>query len=696
MRHLVNRFLAKLPSELREQQRQWLPRLGEDVFFKPRGWERLVRPHGPAAETQAGLPEDLVQGVAAAQERILRLQNRDEGYWNPPLLADTTLESDAIMLWNFLGRGGSPRVQKLARTLLAQQLPDGGWPIYKNGPAELSATVKAYWGLKFAGHAADEAPLVRARERIAALGGIHRVNTYTKFYMALFGQYDWRGVPTIPPEMVLFPSWFYFSIYDMSSWTRAIVLPLSIVWAKRPRVFCPAHATLDELFGDGRRWAPLSETMPKAGWVSWQSFFLGVDRLLKGVEGRLPGFLRSYSLESVNELILTHLEGSDGLGAIYPGVLNTIMALKVLGYPDHDPVLKREIAHFEALELDHGESLELQPCTAPVWDTAISVAALGESGLRRDHPAMVKAVRWLLSKEIQRAGDWRVKNPDGPVGGWAFQFNNPWYPDVDDTAMVLHALRQAHVDDPLADARERAFKRGLDWILSMQCKEGGWAAFDRDNTKAVLTKIPFADHNAMIDPPCEDITGRVLELLGKLGYTEKDPCVARGAEFLFATQLGDGSWFGRWCVNYIYGTFLALRGLAAVGHDRTDPRIGRAAHWLLSVQRPDGGWGETCRTYDDPSAKGAGPSTPSQTAWALMGLIASGHTLDAQVLAGVEFLLRTQREDGGWDETEFTGTGFPKVFYLEYTMYRDYFPLMALGAFRRALLEKKEATPASA
>ncbi len=656
------------------------------LYRKPKDWAENLRPVPPTAPGPEEGPVDVAQAVRRAQAALLRFQNKDEGYWCADLKADTTIVSDTIMLLNFLGRGASVKVRRLAEHILREQLADGGWPIYRNGPAEISATVKAYWALKFAGHSPSEPRMAAARRRIRELGGVHKVNTYTKFYMAIFGQYDWRGVPTIPPELMLFPKWFYFNIYEMSAWTRSIVVPLSIVWAFQPRIPCPPNAVLDELFPDSRRHIPLKEAVAPHGLVSWTNFFLLWDGFLKALEGEGGHWIRVWALRLAEDWTLERLQDSDGLGAIYPGVVNTIMAMKCLGYPDTDPRLVEQLQVLDQLELPGETRSQWQPCRSPVWDTAISVIALAESGLERDHPALLGAARWLISKEISVKGDWKFTNPQGPVGGWHFQFRNPFYADVDDSAMVMLALRHVHLDAPLALAREKACLRGLHWTLSMQSSSGGWAAFDKENTKVVLTKIPFADHNAMIDPPTADVTARVLELLGYIGYDRGYTSVGRAARFLLREQETDGSWFGRWGVNYIYGTWQALRGLRAIDYDMAAPAARKAVAWLRSVQRPDGGWGETCLTYDDPSAKGKGPSTPSQTAWALMGLMAAG-VCDDSVRRGVEYLTRAQREDGTWDETEYTGTGFPKVYYLEYTMYRNYFPLQALGVYRTMLRE---------
>jgi squalene-hopene/tetraprenyl-beta-curcumene cyclase len=663
---------------------------------KPKDWAENLRPELDRPLSDREVPADLRETILKARNALLRMQNPEQGSWYSALKADTTLESDTVMLLNFLGRGNSVKVRRLANRLMAQQLPDGGWPIYRNGPAEISATVKAYWALKFAGHSPNEPRMVSARKRIKELGGIHKVNTYTKFYMALFGQYDWRGVPTIPPELMLFPNWFYFNIYEMSAWTRSIVVPLSIVWSYQPAVPCPPHAVLDELFPNSQRHISLDEAVGPHSLFSWTSFFLLWDKGLKTLEGRGGHWIRVWALRLAEDWMLERLQDSDGLGAIYPGIVNTVMAMKCLGYPDTDPRLVNQLQMLDKLEVPSplpgqdpapADELEYQPSWSPVWDTAIAVISLAEAGLEKNHPALVKAADWLIRQEIKIEGDWKVTNPKGQPGGWCFQFANSFYPDVDDSAMVMLALRNVHLEEPLEQAREKACLRGLNWVLSMQSSLGGWAAFDKENTKTILTKIPFADHNAMIDPPYADITGRVLEWLGKIGYDRSFPSVDKAVKFLKREQEADGSWYGRWSVNYIYGTWQVLKGLAAVDEDMTQPYVRKAAAWLKSVQREDGGWGETCATYADPSLKGrCGAATPSQTGWALLGLMAAG-VFDDSVRRGIDYLIRTQREDGCWDETEWTGTGFPLVFYLEYPLYRQYFPLQALGHYQRKLRE---------
>ncbi|MDP3543842.1 MAG: squalene--hopene cyclase [Elusimicrobiota bacterium] len=662
----------------------WLT-LGRDR--KPADLLDSIKPEVRLASSSKETPERLSDAIRRSQDALLRMQNQEDGYWCGPIFGDTTIDSDTIMLLNFLGRGNSVKVRRLANHILNKQNADGGWPIYDNGPSEISATVKAYWALKFAGHSPNEPRLEAARKKIKALGGVHKANSYTKFYLALFGQYDWRGIPSIPPEIMLFPKWFYFNLYEMSAWTRPIVVPLSIVWAFQPQIPCPAHATIDELFPDTRRYIPLTEAVGPHSFVSWSTFFLMWDSFLKGMEGRGGHWIRVWSLRLAEDWILERLQDSDGPGAIFPPIVNAIMAMKCLGYPDTDPRLVALMQELDRLEVPSEDSTRYQPSRSPVWDTAIKMIALAESGLDRSHPALVQAAQWTISKEIKMRGDWSVTNPGGPTGGWHFQFNNPFYPDVDDTAMVLLALRHVHLEEPNAQIREKSFVRGLNWLMSMQSVTGGFAAFDKENTKQILEKIPFADHNAMIDPPTADITARVLELLGYCGYDASYPAAAKAIRFVKDEQESDGSWYGRWCVNYIYGTWQAVRGLAAIGENMNQPAIKRAVSWLKSVQLPNGGWGETCETYSDPSLKGKGPATPTQTAWAIMTLMAAGDYSSEALKKGVEHLVSTQRPDGTWDETEFTGTGFPKVYYLEYTMYRNNFPLQALGIYRKALAQ---------
>jgi len=693
VRKVVSEIVSYVNSDLLERNAaRFLPGLSRrGLFKKPRHWDRIFPALDPTSHGEDSVAWNLKETTERAQRWLLTKQNAKDGHWVADLRADTTLESDMIMLYVFLGWQGRPPVrqtmQRLATFILSSQNSDGGWPTYRHGTSEISATFKAYWALKLAGFDAEDPRLVRARERFFQLGGIHHVNSYCKFYLALFRLYDWAGVPAIPPELMFFPTWFYFNIYEMSSWTRGIVIPLSIVWAKRPKMTLPKNGRVDELFPKGTpAWVPVGGPAmnPPEGFFSWRKFFLELDEFLKDMEGRGPYFLRGWALKKAERWMIEHNEHSEGLAAIFPAMLNTVLAVKALGYSDDHPVLQHNLRELEKFYIDRGEQgLEIQPCVSPVWDTAISMLALAESGLRADHPALVKATRWVLDREIKIAGDWRIKNTTGPAGGWAFEYENAHYPDIDDTAMILLALRRVKLDGPIAQAREKAFLRGLNWVLSMQSSNGGWAAFDVDNTKWIFTQIPFADHNAMIDPPTADVTARVLEVLGLVGYDRTYSCVQKAITFLKSEQEADGSWYGRWGVNYIYGTWQAVRGLTCAGESPAETYIQNALDWLRSVQQPDGGWGERCDTYDDPSRKGKGPSTPSQTAWAIMTFLSCGLLDDPAMERGLRYLLSTQRPDGTWDEDEFTGTGFPKVFYLEYTYYRHYFPLLALGMYQR-------------
>jgi squalene-hopene/tetraprenyl-beta-curcumene cyclase len=517
------------------------------------------------------------------------------------------------------------------------------------------------------------------------MGGATEVNTFTKIYLCFLGQYDYDAVPAVPPEIVLFPNWFWFNIYEISSWSRAILVPLSICYAKKPLKKIPEEMGIEELFVGGR-----DKSRMHLHWsdqlVSWRNFFLVLDRMVHWFERVHIRPLRWLALKRAKEWMLERFEMSDGLGAIYPSIMNSIIALRCLGYSLDDPQVIRAMDEFEKLGIEEDDTFRMQPCMSPVWDTAYALFALGEAGVPSKDARMVKTADWILQKQVRSGGDWQVKNRRGKPGGWYFEFNNEFYPDVDDSAMVCLAL--SRVEHPNGRYQRESVQRAIDWILSMQCRNGGWASFDKDNDRMVFQYIPFADHNAMLDPPTVDITGRILEMLATYGYTMDDPRVRKAIKFIREEQEPDGSWFGRWGVNYIYGTMLVLRGLEAIGVDHHEPYVQQAAEWLRMVQNPDGGWGETCASYDDSTQRGIGPSTPSQTAWAIMGLLAASDTRSDSVARGIAYLLRTQRKDGSWDEPATTGTGFPRVFYLVYTLYRDYFPLIALTTYKKVMAEK--------
>ena len=645
-------------------------------------------PVSSAPQLRFGKIDDLASRVAAAIDgarKWLLAKQHPDGYWCGELEADSTLESDYILLHTLLGTGSQERFQKCANYILRHQNQDGGWPIYNGGPSNISASVKAYFSLKLAGYKPAHPAHDRARKKILDLGGVTKVNTFTKIYLCFLGQYDYDAVPAIPPEIVLFPNWFWFNIYEISSWSRAILVPLSIVYAKKPFKKISAELAIDELFVGGR-----DKSRMRLAWsdklISWRNFFLVLDRLVHWFEAVHIRPLRSIALKKAEKWMLARFEMSDGLGAIYPAMLNAIIALRCLGYSLDDPQMIRALDEFEKLGIEAEDTFRMQPCKSPVWDTAYALFALGEAGVPANDSRMVKSADWILQKQVRNPGDWTVNNKKGKPGGWYFEFNNEFYPDVDDTAMV--ALGLAQVEHHNGRYQLESVERAIDWVLSMQCKNGGFASFDKDNDRMVFQYIPFADHNAMLDPPTVDITGRVLEMLAAYGYDKNHPAVKRALKFIRDEQEPDGSWFGRWGVNYIYGTALVLRGLEAMGIDHHEPYVQQAAEWIRMVQNPDGGWGETCGSYDDPNTKGVGPSTPSQTAWAVMGLLAANDTRSDSVAKGIAYLLKTQKKDGSWDEAWYTGTGFPRVFYLMYHMYRDYFPLIALTTYKKVMEEK--------
>ncbi len=671
--------------------------------------EFLQNGHGSARPVQPrfgrldlGL-DRVADGLERARDWLLGQQD-EEGFWCGELEADVMLEADYIFLHTLLGTGDPGKMERAVNEILRHQNEDGGWSLYPGGPSNISYGVKAYFALKLMGWSKDHPVLVKARDWVLAHGGVVETNTFTKIYLCALGQYDYDAVPAIPPEIVLFPNWFYFNIYEISSWSRGILVPLSIIYAKKPFKKIAPEQGIDELFVGGRANADLHLRWNRKKPISWRNFFLFWDRLQHRFERVHIRPLRKLALRRAEAWMLERFEKSDGLGAIYPAMLNSIVALRVLGRSVDDPQMIRAMDEFEKLGIDCPEgtpdyptpTFRMQPCFPPVWDTAQAMYALGEAGLPKDDPRLLKAADWLLSKEVRHKGDWAEKVKNVEPGGWYFEFNNEFYPDIDDTGQVLLALNS--VDNPRERYQHEACQRAINWIWAMQCKNGGWAAFDKDNTKSIFQYIPFADHNAMLDPPTVDITGRMLEMLALYGYTRSDARVEKAIQFILREQEPDGSWFGRWGVNYLYGTFLVLRGLESMGISNLEPSIQQAAEWVRMVQNPDGGWGETCGTYDDPDQRGVGPSTPSQTAWALLGLLAAGDTRSDSVAKGVRWLIDRQHQDGSWDElvpgrngeSYYTGTGFPRVFYLGYHLYKQYFPLLALTTYKRAM-EREEA-----
>jgi len=640
-----------------------------------------------------------VEQAMQHSSQYLMSRRHEEGYWNGELESDAMLVADYIFLHTLLETGDRGKMERALRRMMQMQQADGSWNIFPGAPGNISQTVKCYSAAKMMGMSADDPRLAKAREWALAHGGVVACNTFTKMYLCAVGMYDYDAVPAVPPEIILFPRWFYFNIYEISSWSRGILVPLSILYAKKPFKKLSAEQGIDELFVGGRANSNLRLRFDRKKLISWRNFFICTDRLMHWAEAVHIRPLRRLALKKAEEWMLERFEMTDGLHAIYPAMLNSIIALRCLGYSEDDPQVIRARDEFEKLGIEEGPTedcaeptFRMVPCMSPVWDTAQAITALGDAGISRTDPEMLKSVDWMLDREIRHKGDWAFKVKDVEPGGWAFEFNNEFYPDTDDTAQVLLALSK--VDNPRSEYQQRVVDRAIAWEFAMQSKNGGWASFDKDNTKMIFQYIPFADHNAMLDPPTVDITGRMLEMLAAYGYTTDDKRIQKAIEFILSEQEPDGSWFGRWGVNYIYGTFLVLRGLECIGFDKNEPQVQQAAEWLRSIQNADGGWGESCWTYDDPDTRGVGESTPSQTAWALMGLISAGDDRSDSVANGVRWLVQHQEADGSWDESTrvggfkqaiVTGTGFPKVYYLAYTLYRQYFPLMALSAYKRMM-----------
>jgi squalene-hopene/tetraprenyl-beta-curcumene cyclase len=680
----------------------------EQPAASPSPWERReLRPEsvgaGPSVPTAAR--------ATAATAAWLRDRQWADGHWRGPLEGDTILESEYLLLlaWADRLRGSFPAAA--ARRILAEQLPGGGWAIYPGGPVDVSASVKAYLALKLTGHDPESPPLEKARRAIAAAGGPRAVNSFTKFYLALLGQLPYSACPAVPPEMVLLPGWFPINLYRVSAWSRTMVVPLSLMWAFKPVREVPPQRGIAELFATAA-----AEEGPRDG--GWARFFRGVDRVVKACEAAGLTPFRARAVQACRRWMLERFDGSDGLGAIFPPIVWSIIALRSLGCEEDAPEVRESWRQLERL-VERGPcgEVRVEPCRSPVWDTAITVIGLVEAtaGAGRTGPperdagqadlaAARRGIDWLLEHEVRVEGDW-VRGLSGSgqtaASGWCFQYANRFYPDIDDTAMVVVALatwrRQAGRGLP-ADADERArlrrvndaIDRGRRWLVAMQSSDGGWGAFDRDNNMELLCKVPFADHNAMIDPSTPDIAGRVLEALGKTGWRAGHPAVDRGIAYLRRTQEPAGGWYGRWGVNYVYGTWQALEGLRAVGVAADDPLMTRAADWLEDHQQPDGGWGESPESYADPALAGVGPVTASQTAWGIAGLVAAGRGGSPAVARGIRWLIDRQQPDGTWEQEEFTGTGFPLVFYLRYHYYPIYFPLLALVRAAAAAAERRE------
>lgn len=649
----------------------------------------------PAAAKSSTVDIDSLQaGIRSASDYLLS-QQRTDGHWCAELEGDTILESEYVLLQAILGRVGDPRISKCCRYILTKQGADGGWSNYIGGPADISVSVKAYFALKIAGEDPKSPAMTRARECIRSIGGAEKVNSFTRYYLAALGQVPYNHCPTVPPELVLMPQWFPINLYAMSSWTRTIVVPLSIVSAHQPVTELPSRLGISELFLE----PPMEHKLPpdsqfQGRMFTWPNFFRVMDKCVKIYHRFAPKAVRQHAIKAAEKWMFERFEGCDGLGAIFPPMVYTIIALKCLGYAEDSAEVQWAEKQLDDLIIEENDTIRLQPCVSPVWDTGWAIVALTDAEVSPNHPAINSAADWLIEREVREPGDWAKNNAGVEPSGWVFEYNNKFYPDVDDTAIVLMALHETGRYPE--EACQQAFHRGLTFLLSMQCSDHGWAAFDKNINNQVLEAMPFADHNAMLDPSCPDITSRVLEMLGRIGYHRGKPFIDDAIRFVFEHQEPEGCWFGRWGVNYIYGTWQTLCGLSSIGYDMKHPRVQKAVQWLKSVQQADGGWGESCESYSDRSTMGKGPTTASQTAWAVLGLVAAGEEHSSAVERGIEYLLKTQRSDGNWDEPYFTGTGFPKVFYLRYHYYRLYFPLMAMARYKAAIAKSHPETRALA
>jgi squalene-hopene/tetraprenyl-beta-curcumene cyclase len=615
----------------------------------------------------------LDDSIADAAEALARHQRAD-GHWAFELEADATIPSEYILLQHYLGEIDQALQEKMAGYLRGIQGEHGGWPLFYDGAFNISASVKAYFALKAVGDSPDAPHMQRAKKAILAAGGAEQTNVFTRIQLALFGEVPWRAVPVMPVEIMHLPRWFPFHLDKMSYWSRTVIVPLLVIMAKKPRALNPKGVHIRELF------VQKPDTILR--WIhgpyrsKWGHIFGTIDRILQVCEALFPEKMRERAIKKAEAFVIERLNGEDGLGAIYPAMANTVMMFDCLGYDSSHPyatIARRALEKLIVHEEDG--TTYCQPCLSPVWDTALAGHAMAEAGYTE---AAQRGADWLIPLQVTDVkGDWAVQRPDVAPGGWAFQYANPHYPDVDDTAAVAMLIDRVN-----GKQNKAALARAEEWILGLQSKNGGWGAFDADNTYYYLNHIPFADHGALLDPPTADVTARCLGFLAQRGHTLEEPAIKRAIEFLAADQKPDGSWYGRWGTNYIYGTWSVLCALNAIGVAHDAPLMRRAADWLLSKQREDGGWGEDCDTYDQAPPGEYHCSTPSQTAWALLGLMAAGEVKNDAVARGVAWLSATQQENGEWEEKPYNAVGFAKVFYLRYHGYRLFFPLFAMARYR--------------
>ena len=620
------------------------------------------------------------RAIASSQEYLLSIQEPD-GYWCAELESNVTITAEVVLLHKIWQSDRTRPLAKAETYLRSQQQEHGGWELYYGDGGELSTTVEAYMALRLLGVRATDSALLKAKKFILQRGGISKTRIFTKLHLALIGCYDWRGLPSIPPSIMLLPENPLFTIYEMSSWARGSTVPLLIVFDRKPIFKLDTPINLNELYAEGV--ANVRYELPRNN--DWTDIFVTLDDAFKLAENLNLVPWREEGIAAAEKWVLERQEATGDWGGIIPAMLNSLLALRTLNYDVNDPVVRRGLTAVDNFALETPTEYRVQPCVSPVWDTAWCLRALAESGIAQDNPALVKAGKWLLNKQILDYGDWAVKNQGVAPGGWAFEFDNRFYPDLDDSAVVVMGLSGVELPNELE--KKRAIARCLNWMASMQCLPGGWAAFDLDNDRDWINLIPYGDLKAMIDPNTADVTARVLEMLGECNLVMDDKRVERAIAYLLQEQESDGSWFGRWGVNYIYGTSGVLSALSLIEPTRCREQIDRGAAWLVNCQNPDGGWGETCASYNDASLKGTGVSTASQTAWALLGIMAAMAGTKFKELRslerGIEYLLNTQQPDGTWDEAQFTGTGFPCHFYLKYHLYQQYFPLQALARYAK-------------
>ena len=617
-------------------------------------------------------------------QRSLIEQQHVEGYWHGALEANAEMNAEYIIFMHYMEAVDRELEDRLKRLLLDIQNPDGSWSIFPGGEGYLSSSIEAYFALKLCGLRAGDEPMLQARRWILSRGGIEKCGTLARFYLAAMGQMPWDATAALPVEISLFPNWFFFNMYELASWARGTAFGLMLLQAAKPVVPVDYRDGVLELYIQPPHFTKFRQPQPKRA-LSLRSLFNFVDTALRVYNHHPIKSLRARALTYAENWIVERQEANGSWGGIQPCYLLSTMALKGLGYRADHPVLKKALEATRELVWDMGDRAMYMPCVSPNWDTALAAKALLDSGLPTDHPALKRSAQWLIENQIFKKGDWAVKRPNLEPGGWAFEFYNDTYPDVDDSAVILEVLARTDYDD--ANAKQRAIRAGANWTMGMQSSDGGFAAFDADCQKKWLNQIPLADVEAVIDPSCPDLTGRALEMMAAVGYGIDHPAARRAIAWLRKNQSSDGAWWGRWGINYVYGTWSALMGLRAIGVDLNEPWVKRAVAWLKSRQNEDGGWGESPLSDKDPAWRGRGTTTASQTAWGIMGLLAGEDGISDNVTRGVTWLLERQNEAGAWDEAEFTGAGFPNHFYLRYHLYRHYFPLMALGRFHQRLRE---------